>query len=121
MVRPGPYVYAEYQGFGVPEWIREKYPEILVLYEDGTKSHEVSVRTDIFLEYVEKWYKKVFEFLLPFFESNMIFGCQIDNESGLPQFGNAPFMSDMNPDTINKFRSYLKERFSKKLAATGCK
>src|SRR5688572_6595726 len=37
MVRPGPYIYAEYQGFGVPEWLREKHPEILIQYEDGQK------------------------------------------------------------------------------------
>lgn len=112
IVRPGPYIYAEYQGFGIPEWLREKQPEIKIVYEDGTKSHEVCANHDLFLSYTEKWYKKIFEIIKPYFDSDMIFGCQIDNESGLAQFGNAPFMSDFNPDTIEKFKAYLIKKFA---------
>src|SRR5579885_3088880 len=27
MARPGPYIYAEYRGFGHPRWLGEKYPD----------------------------------------------------------------------------------------------
>lgn len=112
MVRPGPYIYAEYQGFGLPEWLREKHPEILIQYEDGTKSHEVSLNHPTYLSYTQKWYKSLFEVLDPYFKNNMIFSCQLDNETGLPQFGNVPYMSDMNPDTVEKFKEYCKSKFN---------
>ncbi|MFN8672967.1 MAG: beta-galactosidase [Candidatus Sericytochromatia bacterium] len=112
IVRPGPYIYAEYQGFGVPNWLREKHSETLIIYENGTKSNEFSVMSEVFLNYTEKWYQNIFNFLKPYFEEDLIFACQIDNETGLPQFGNAPFMSDMNPYTIEKYRSYLKNKFN---------
>ncbi|MFN8577480.1 MAG: beta-galactosidase [Candidatus Sericytochromatia bacterium] len=111
MARPGPYIYAEYQGFGLPEWVREKHPEILIHYEDGTKSHEVSLNHPVYLDYVKKWYKAIFNILKPYYENNMIFAWQLDNETGLPQFGNVPFMSDINPDTIEKFKIYCEKRF----------
>lgn len=110
MVRPGPYIYAEYQGFGVPEWLREKHPEILINYEDGQKSHEISLNHPTYLGYVKKWYEAIFVLLKPYFRNNMIFACQLDNETGLPQFGNVPFMSDTNPDTVEKFRKYAEEK-----------
>lgn len=111
MVRPGPYIYAEYQGFGLPEWLREKHPEILIHYEDGQRSHEISLNHPVYLEYVKKWYANIFTILRPYFTNNMIFGCQVDNETGLPQFGYVPFMSDVNPDTVEKFRAYTQKRF----------
>ncbi len=111
MVRPGPYIYAEYQGFGVPEWLREKHPEILILYEDGQKSHEVSLNHPTYLDYVKKWYEAVFVIFKPYFNNNMIFACQIDNETGLPQFGYVPFMSDFNPDTVEKFKVYAEKKY----------
>jgi hypothetical protein len=110
MVRPGPYIYAEYQGFGVPEWLREKHPEILIHYEDGQKSHEISLNHPVFLEYVKKWFEAILVPLNPYLRNNMICAWQLDNETGLPQFGYVPFMSDTNPDTIEKFRKYSQEK-----------
>lgn len=112
IVRPGPYIYAEYQGFGIPEWLREKHPEILILYEDGQNSHEVSLNHPVYLEYVKKWFEAVFVIFKPYFKNEMICGCQIDNETGLPQFGLVPFMSDLNPDTVNKFKKYSEKKFA---------
>jgi beta-galactosidase len=111
MVRPGPYIYAEYQGFGVPEWLREKHPEILIKYENGKSSHEISLNHPTYLDYVKKWYKAVFKILKPYFDSDLIFACQIDNETGLPQFGYTPYMSDFNEDTVKKYRIYCENKF----------
>ena len=110
MARPGPYIYAEYQGFGLPEWVREKHPEILICYEDGSKSHEVSLNHPVYLDYVKKWYEAIFTILRPYYLNDMIFACQLDNETGLPQFGNVPYMSDVNPDTVEKFKVYTEKR-----------
>ncbi|GIW21393.1 MAG: hypothetical protein KatS3mg068_0400 [Candidatus Sericytochromatia bacterium] len=112
IVRPGPYIYAEYQGFGIPEWLRQKHPEILIKYENGKISHEISLNHPIYLEYVKKWYENLFRILKPYFDENLIFACQIDNETGLPQFGYVPYMSDFNEDTILKYRLYCQNRFT---------
>lgn len=112
MARPGPYIYAEYQGFGLPEWLREQNPEILICYEDGQKSHEVSLNHPVYLEYTRKWYEAIFTILRPYYNNDMIFACQLDNETGLPQFGNVPFMSDVNPDTVTKFQAYAQNRYT---------
>ena len=111
LVRPGPYVYGEYQGFGIPMWLREKHPEILMIYETGQKSSEMALNHPVFKQYVSGWLDKTFAFLKPWFENGRIVACQIDNETGLPQFGGVATAGDFNPHTIGLWQGHLERRF----------
>lgn len=110
MIRPGPYVYAEYQGFGIPAWLRTEYPEILIQYENETTSYEVSLQHPIFMAQTKRWLARVWHTLTPY--HHRIIACQIDNETGLPQFGGAPYCGDFNPHTITCYQHYLSQRYA---------
>ena len=43
IARPGPYIYAEFKGYGVPDWVRKKYPEVLMLSEKKQPLTEVAL------------------------------------------------------------------------------
>lgn len=65
--RPGPYIYAETTDLGIPRWLTEKYPDILVQrYENGKYiptdfANSVSHNHPVFLKAVKRWYKNVIE------------------------------------------------------------
>lgn len=111
LVRPGPYVYGEYQGFGIPDWLRAQHPEVLILLENGQYSKEVSLNHPVFCAQVEVWLEAVFAFLKPWFDSGRIVACQIDNETGLPQFGGVALPGDFNPDTVARWQQHLQQRY----------
>lgn len=111
IIRPGPYIYAEYQGFGIPEWLRQKHPEILIQYENGQKSHEIVLNHPVYLNYVKSWFNALLVVLRPYLKTGVIFAWQIDNETGLPQFGNPPYLGDFNPHTMEYYRKYLNRVF----------
>ncbi|MGV3525385.1 MAG: beta-galactosidase [Candidatus Sericytochromatia bacterium] len=112
VVRPGPYVYGEYQGFGIPEWLRSAHPEILMVYEQNVASREVALNHPVFKQHTEAWLAAVLDFLRPDFESGHIVACQIDNETGLPQFGGVATVSDFNPHTVQLWQNWLQARYS---------
>lgn len=110
-VRPGPYIYAEYQGFGIPDWLRKKHPEILIKYENTQNSNEISLNHPIYLKYVYKWFKSLLVNLKVYLKNGLIFGWQIDNETGLPQFASIPYPGDFNPDTIERYQKFLENKY----------
>ncbi|MHA1504481.1 MAG: beta-galactosidase [Candidatus Heimdallarchaeota archaeon] len=62
--RPGPFIYSEYKGFGIPLWIGELYPEVIVKNVDGTLDkdyfyYNVSLNHPKYLELVYNWYAKI--------------------------------------------------------------
>lgn len=111
LARPGPYVYGEYQGFGIPEWLRESHPEILMIYETKSASREVALNHPVYLQYAQQWLNGVFDFLQPWVDSGRIVGCQIDNETGLPQFGGVEHIGDFNPHTVGLWQAHLASRY----------
>jgi len=113
LVRPGPYVYGEYQGFGIPMWLREKHPEILMIYESGDKSSEMSLNHPVYKQYVSQWLGKTFDFLRPWFEDGRIIACQIDNETGLPQFGGVATAGDFNPHTVELWQEFIQKKYQR--------
>ncbi len=116
LIRPGPYVYGEYEGFGIPHWLREQHPEILMVYENQTASKEAALNHPTYLDYVHKWLDHVFDFVAPWVqerpeEPRLIVGCQVDNETGLPQFGGVATAGDFNPDTVTRWQQHLQQNF----------
>ncbi|HEY9841610.1 MAG TPA: beta-galactosidase [Candidatus Obscuribacterales bacterium] len=111
IVRPGPYVYGEYQGFGIPEWLRQKYPEILMMQENQSRGREVALNHPVYKQKVSLWLESTFAFLKPWIKRKRIIACQIDNETGLPQFGGVANASDFNPHTIGCWQDFLRNRY----------
>lgn len=111
VVRPGPYVYGEYQGFGLPEWLRSQYPELLMQPDPGSHGREVSLNHPLYLQKAGEWLETTFGFLAPWFASGRIIACQLDNETGLPQFGGVASPGDFNPHTVGRWQAFLQRRY----------
>lgn len=111
IIRPGPYVYGEYQGFGIPEWLRQNYPEILMIHDHQT-GKEMALNHPVYCQWVDHWLDTVSAFVRPWIDSGLIIACQIDNETGLPQFGGTAFANDMNRHTIELWQGFLQSRYS---------
>ena len=71
IIKPGPFICAEFHRGGIPDWLMEKHPEIamhdslgrdVVFFEDGYALPDLLHPT--FLKYVEEWYRTVTEQLL---------------------------------------------------------
>lgn len=113
--RPGPFIYSEYQGFGIPLWIGELYPEVVVRKVDGTMDKgpdhfNVCLNHPQYIDLVWKWYSKIKEELAEFFEDPIII-FQLDNETGLMYNFNVGRI-DFNEYTIRYFHQWLEEQFS---------
>lgn len=109
-VKPGPYIYAEYDGFGLPHWLRRQYPETLMVTDKGQLDTEVSLNHPTFLDKVERWLKAVYPVIRPYLDQGVVIAWQIDNETGLPQYGRRVSVSDFNEHTVARFRAWLRER-----------
>ncbi len=114
MARPGPYIYAEYRGFGHPPWLSEKYPDTVMRGPDGRLIRgdhyaNFSVMQPTYLAKVERWYAAVVEVLRPYFD-NPVISFQLDNETGL-MYGNSLGKFDFNPDTIGRYRIFLHDSY----------
>jgi beta-galactosidase GanA len=110
LVRPGPYVYAEYQGFGIPDWFRAEHPELLMVHESGPGTEFVVNHPD-FLPHVERWFRAVWAEIAASPAAERLVAWQVDNETGLPQFGTAPCPGEFNPHTQARYRAWLQQRF----------
>lgn len=91
IVRPGPYICAEWEGGGLPAWLLE--------------CNEIGLRCDnvIFLEKTERYLKKVFEIVRPCLVENggNILMMQIENEYG--SFGNDKSYLSKTVDIFNRY------------------
>lgn len=113
VIKPGPYIFAEYQGFGVPYWLRENHPEVLMQVTFKPQTYpQPSLNHPGYLGLVARWFAEVAEVIRPYVERGSVIAIQIDNETGYPQFGQGPHLTDLNPDTLELFREAIAERFS---------
>ncbi len=114
MARPGPYIYAEYRGFGHPRWLGEKYPDTVMRGPDGRLIRgdhyfNFAVMQATYLAKVERWYAAVVEALRPYFDDPVI-SFQLDNETGL-MYGGSLGKFDFNPDTVGRYRIFLHDTY----------
>jgi hypothetical protein len=115
IVRPGPFIYAEYRGFGHPLWLGEHYPETVAKRADGQPDRASyyfnhSVLHPTYLSKVEKWYERLIGILKPYCHDPIIM-FQIDNETGA-MYTNALGGLDFNPDTVERYRHFLEDKYS---------
>jgi beta-galactosidase len=113
IVRPGPYVMAEVRFEGVPDWLLDTYPEVIAKKRNGGDhpTRVVSYRHPIFLEKTKKWYEAVNQVIAPMQieQDGTVIMYQLCNEIGMLHW--VTNTSDYNPDTLNKFVSYLELKY----------
>ena len=112
--RPGPFIYSEYRGFGIPLWVGELYPEVVVRKVDGTMDKEnyyynISLNHPKYLFLVRKWYERLATEFRDYFENPIII-FQLDNETGLMYNFNLGQI-DFNEETKEQFHHWLEENF----------
>jgi glycosyl hydrolase family 42 (putative beta-galactosidase) len=114
LARPGPLVYAEFEGLGVPLWLGSRYPETVVVRRDGSQDrgdfyYNHSLLHPGYRARVKRWYEAVVPTLRPFFDDPVL-SFQIDNETGL-LFANRIGEVDFNLDTVARYRAYLETTY----------
>ncbi len=115
IVKPGPFILAEYRGAGLPDWFMEKhYSEIKMRNRKGEifPSDGVSLFNKIYLEKVTLWYDKIMPLISKHELSagGPIIMMQICNEIGV--FSWLAKQGDYNNPVKDHFRSFLLGKFS---------
>lgn len=116
IVRPGPYILAEYLDYGIPKWLISSHPEILSLNREGKPfGHaRITLMHPTCLKYVRLWYDKVLEIVK---ENSIgksggaITALQLCNETGL--FDWIENDADHNPAALELYRKFLSEKYKK--------
>lgn len=111
IIKPGPYIYAEYQGFGIPFWLRERYPETRIKPPAVSDYQEIFLNHPQFLSLTRRWFEALAPLFQPMIAANEIVALQLDNETGMPQYGAGPFLTDLNPESIRQLRQHLQGRY----------
>lgn len=113
IVRPGPYVMSEIKNEGIPQWLLDKYEDIIAKDIDGNKhdTKVISYMHETYLERVKIWYEEVCNILdyYQFTKNGSIIMVQLDNEVGMLQW--VTNKADYNKATTNYFKEYLIEKY----------
>jgi len=114
MVRPGPLIYAEFDGLGIPTWLGDRYPDTVVVRRDGRRDRgeffwNHSLGHPVYRARARTWYETVAKFLAPWWNDPIV-SWQLDNETGL-MFANRVGQIDFNPDTLVRYRVWLEARY----------
>ncbi len=111
IAKPGPYIYAEYQGFGIPLWLRRHYPDTRMVVPARPDYQEIALSHPKFRQLVRRWFGALAPLLKPRVHVGEIIAIQLDNETGMPQYGAGPYLSDHNPETIRELREWLARKY----------
>lgn len=114
IVKPGPYILAEYENQGLPEWLLKKlYKNSYALDEKGNIISQdlVSYLSDEYLNYSFRWYDKVIPLLTKYqFENDgPIIMLQVCNEVGVFQWLSGRV--DYNPSVIERYIKFLADKY----------
>jgi Glycosyl hydrolases family 35 len=114
MARPGPFIFAEYRGFGHPRWLGEQYPDTVMRGPDGRlirgdHYYNYAVMQATYLAKVERWYAALVDVLRPYFDHPVI-SFQLDNETGVMYKASLGKL-DFNLDTVGRYRIFLHDTY----------
>ena len=114
MARPGPLIYAEFDGLGIPLWLGDRHPDTVIVRRDGRRDRgeffwNYSLGHPVYRTRSRAWYAALAEFLAPYWNDPVI-SWQLDNETGL-MFANRIGQIDFNPHTIQAYRAWLLARY----------
>jgi len=120
IIKPGPFICAEVQHGGIPDWITDDGDNDEIIMKDSF-NQDVRFRQDIlplpsylskkYLEYVKRWYEEVCENIInPF--SDIISAIQVENEIPYSTSGlSNPFSWGYDKNTVNLYREWLREKY----------
>jgi beta-galactosidase len=112
IVRPGPYVMAELRNEGIPDWLLDRYPEVIARTRDGREhpARVVSYMHPVFMEKARKWLGEVNRIVAPMQidRGGPVIMVQLCNEIGMLHW--VTNTSDFHPVALEQFREYLRER-----------
>jgi len=114
IVKPGPYILAEYENQGLPGWLFNRVSNnAYALDENGNIiSHDLmSYMSDEYLDYAFHWYDKVMPLISEYQESKggPIIMMQVCNEVGVFQW--ILGKTDYNPSVIGLYKEFLEEKY----------
>jgi beta-galactosidase len=114
ILKPGPFILAEFRGAGLPDWFLERYGDDVRMHDskgDIVVSEGVSLFNPIYLEKVRLWYDRVMPLIRDFeiAAGGPVIMMQICNEIGV--FSWLARQGDYNPVVREKFSVYLKHKF----------
>jgi len=113
VVKPGPYILAEYQDQGIPKWLIEKHPEIQVYGADGKPNipFVCAYMHPTYLDYAAKWFDQMIPVIRDrqFSKGGPVAMMQICNEVGLQQW--LAGSGDYNPATLKFYYQFLEEKY----------
>ncbi|MBE0662727.1 MAG: beta-galactosidase [Bacteroidales bacterium] len=115
ILKPGPYILAEFRGAGLPYWFLNKYGEALRMHNsrgEAVPSDGVSLFHPGYIESVTHWYNHIMPFIREHEISNggPVIMMQICNEIGL--FSWLAHQADYSEDIRQRFIKYLESRFA---------
>ena len=114
IVKPGPYILAEYENQGLPGWlIKQCSKNAFALDENGNiiSPDLMSYMSEEYLNYTFLWYHKIMPIVAEYQESNggPITMMQVCNEVGVFQWLSGKI--DYNPSVINLCTKFLKDKY----------
>lgn len=114
IVKPGPYILAEYEHQGLPIWLIKKISkEAHALDENGNVIDPdlMSYMSEEYLYYAFLWYDKIMPIIKEYQESNdgPIVMMQVCNEVGVFQWLSGKI--DYNPSVIKLYKEFLTEKY----------
>lgn len=114
IVKPGPYILAEYEAQGLPNWLLNKLNKnAFALDENGNviANYLVSYMAEEYLHYSFLWYDKIMPIISKYQESNdgPIIMMQVCNEVGVFQWLSGKI--DYNESIIKLYKEFLKNKY----------
>ena len=114
IVKPGPYILAEYENHGLPGWFLKRCSKkAFALDENGDiiSPDLMSYMSEEYLHYTFLWYNKIMPIITEYQESNggPITMMQVCNEVGVFQWLYGKI--DYNPSVIILYKEFLKEKY----------
>jgi len=115
ILKPGPFILAEYRGAGLPDWLMDSYATQIKMRNSKGEifpSDGVSLFHPIYLEKVRLWYNQIMPFIQKYEESNggPVIMMQVCNEIGV--FSWLAHQGDYCDISKEKFIAYLENRFT---------
>ncbi len=114
MVRPGPYINAEwgFLGFGaVPEWFYNKYPESHMMTSTGLRTSLYDYHNPDFLHYTKLWFETLQREVLSsqIGPGKPVIFLQLDNETNFQW--QSLYNHDYNPRAVARYQKFLQDRY----------
>jgi beta-galactosidase len=114
ILKPGPFILAEWRGAGLPDWLMEQHGNDLKMRSrkgEIVPSDGVNLLHPVYLEKVKHWYDHVMPLIKNYQSSNggPVIMMQVCNEIGV--FAWLAHQADYSQEARGKFINYLKKKF----------